>query len=358
MATVAEIAPGVQYQFSAEENAIAASVTRVFRILKDTPGEYVNVSSACGVSVGQVHPQEPGLYCVSYTAQYEGDSRMVALATFNYRSSPAVGGSGQDRQQESPEVRPANWSISTSLQEVPAYVWKPVTGPNAGTVRPTVNPAGDLYEGITRLEPIVTISVEQFEMLDPTRHCALSGYVNSNAIQLGSLSMFPRSCMFRGVQTTPAVEHWGDITLRGWRASYEFAFRVNYVGAPVDAAIGWDIVVPQSGFNVLAWAPTAPNGSQVANNRDDFGQPLDHDNQQIKIPVALPGTISAGNKVRAHIRVFSGEGGRASQRPSAQPIALNDDGAARSPVASPPVLVYRYQVQNDIDFSAFGLRLT
>lgn len=358
MARVAEIAPGVQYQFSAEELQVAASTTRVFRILKGDPNEYVAVATLCGISVGQEHPQEAGLYCASYSAQYEGDSRMVILATFNYRTTPGGGAAGGDRNQNPPDVRPANWSTSSSLQEVPAYIWKPVTGPGAGSWRACYNPAGDMYEGITKLEPIVTISVEQFETADPTRHQLYAGYVNTQPIQLGSLSMFPRSCMFRGVQTAPAVEHWGNNTFRGWRASYEFAFRVNWMGEPFDTAIGWDIAVPQSGFNVKAWTPLAPNGSQVANNRDDFGQPLRHENYQIRIPVALPEGISVGEKVRAHVRVFEGENGKVTQRPSAQPIALNDDGAARSPVASPPVLVYRYQVQNDIDFSLFGLRLT
>jgi hypothetical protein len=356
---VKEVASGVQYDFSAEEGQIAASTTRVFKILKSNTNEYISIASACGVQVGQQHPTESGMYCVSYSAQYDGDSRMVIVATFNYRSSPGLGGDSQDRKQSPPDVRPANWSVATSLQETPAYIWKAITGPDAGTadaVGPCVNPSGDLYEGVVRLEPIVTIAIEQFETVDPTRHCLYAGYVNSNSIQLGSLAMFPRSVMFRGVQTQPAIEQWGDTLFRGWKASYEFAFRVNWVGAPVNQAIGWDVLQPQSGFNVKAWAPLGPNGSQVANDRDDFGQPLEPDNFRIKIPVSLPSGVSPGDKMRAHIRVASGEGG-VTQRPSAQPIALNDDGAARSPVASPKVLVYRYQVQNDINFSIFGLRL-
>jgi hypothetical protein len=350
---VKEVAAGVQYDFSADEGRLAASTTRVFKVLKSDAGEYINIASACGISIGDQHPTESGLFCASYSAQYEGDSRMLAIATFNYRTFSIT----QEFPQP-PDVRPANWSTSSSLQEVPAYIWKAITGPNAGQVGPCVNPAGDLYEGVTRLEPIVTISIQQFEMVDPTRHQLYAGYVNSNTIQLGSLTMFPRSVMFRGVQTQPDVQRWGQATLRGWQASYEFAFRVNWVGAPINQAIGWDVLQPQSGFNVRAWTPTTPNGSQVANNRDDFGQPLRHDNYSIKIPVALPENVSVGDKMRAHIRVHESEAGKVSQRPSAQPIALNDDGAARSPVADPKVLVYRYQVQNDIDFSGFGLRLT
>lgn len=355
MARVAEIAPGVQYQFSAEELQVAASTTRVFRILKNDPSEYVAIAGLCGISVGDEHPQEAGLFCASYSAQYEGDSRMVILATFNYRTTPAAGGgAGGDRNQNPPDVRPANWSTSSALQEVPAYIWKPITGPGAGSWRPCNNPAGDMYEGVTRLEPIVTISIEQFETIDPTRHQLYAGYVNTNPIQLGSLAMFPRSCMFRGVQTSPAVEHWGDNTFRGWKASYEFAFRVNWMGTPYNTAIGWDIAVPQSGFNVKAWTPNF-----VQPDLDNYSQPLKKNTDGVSIlePLALPSQVSVGQKMRAMVRIAA-EDGKTTQRPSAQPIPLNNDGSGRIDTADPPVIVHRYQVQNDIDFNLFGLRLT
>lgn len=354
MARVAEIAPGVQYQFSAEELQVAASTTRVFRILKNDPSEYVAIAGLCGISVGDEHPQEAGLFCASYSAQYEGDSRMVILATFNYRTTPAggAGGAGSDRNQNPPDVRPANWSTSSALQEVPAYIWRPISGPGAGEWRACYNPAGDMYEGVTRLEPIVTITIEQFETIDPTRHQLYAGYVNTNPIQLGSLAMFPRSCMFRGVQTSPSVEHWGNKTFRGWKASYEFAFRVNWIGSPFNTAIGWDIAVPQTGFNVRTWLPSS--GGVI----DQYSQPLKHSDGAIATPLALPEGSFVDQKARAHVRVFESQNGKTSQRPSAQPIALNDDGTGRSLSASPPVIVHRYQVQNDIDFTLFGLRLT
>jgi hypothetical protein len=353
-----EVYAGVQYDFSSEEGQIASSTTRVFRIIKSDVGEYINVAATCGVQIGQEHPSESGLYCASYSAQYDGDSRMVIVATFNYRTTPGGGDAGQDPGQFSPDIRPANWSVSTSLQEVPAYVWKGITGPDADNWVPCANPVGDMYEGVARLEPIVTISVDQFELVDPTRHCLRAGRVNREAITLGSLSMQPRSVMFKGVQTQPALEQWGTVLYRGWKASYEFAFRSNWVGSPVNRFIGWDVVQPQSGFNVKTHTPLGPNGSQVANDRDDFGQPLRHKDYQIQIPVALPDGVGVGEKVRAHVRVYEGEEGKVSQRPSAQPIALNDDGTARSPFASPKVLIHRYQVQDDYDFTNFGLRLT
>jgi hypothetical protein len=356
VAIAKEVSPGVQYEFSSDEGQIAASTTRVFKILKSTAEEYIRIAQVCGVRVGDGHPDEPGLRCVSYSAQYDGDSRMVIVATFNYRVTPSV--SGGDGKEQPPDIRPANWSVSTSLQEMPAYVWKAITGPKVGQpdeTGPIVNPAGDLYEGVTRLEPIVTISVSQFQPTDPTEHCQYAGYVNSNQIRLGSLTMEPRSCMFRGVQTSPAVElHGGDL-FRGWRASFEFAYRVNWVGAPINAAIGWDVLQPQTGFNVKAWIPNF-----VVVDTDNYSQPLRKNNESegfsILEPLALPEGIAIGDKVRAQIRIAAPDG-KVTQRPSAQPIPLNDDGSGRSESANPKVLLYRYQVQKDIDFGILGIRL-
>lgn len=355
MARVSEIAPGVQYQFSGEDGQNSITTTRVFRILKSSADEYVNLSQVCGVDVADQHPQEPGLYCLSYSAQYEGDSRMVILATFNYRTVSGTNVQvGSDYIVTRPEPRPANWSISSTLSEVPAYVWKTITGPNADKVSPCVNPAGDLYEGITKYEPIVTINVEQFETIDPTRMCEYVGRVNMNAFQFGSLAILRRFCMFRGVNATPGTIKWGTQVLRGFNTTYEFAYRTNWVGEPINAPIGWDIVVPQSGFNVKAWTP---NLVQV--DIDNFTQPLRRtsDGASILEPFALPQQVSVGQKMRAMIRVAA-EDGKTIQRPSAQPIPLNDDGSGRSDTATPPVIVHRYQVYDEIDFSLFGLRVS
>jgi hypothetical protein len=347
---VAEITSGVTFDYTSEERSVAATTNRVFRIIKEAPSESINLQEACGIRIGEMHPFEGQLFCTAFSGQYEADSRMVILATFTYRFS------AQSRE-EPPDARPANWSVSTSLVETPAYVWKGITGPTAGTIGPIANPAGDMYEGVTRLEPIVTIAVEQFEVDDPTRHCLFAGCVNSDGFTVGSLSCPPRSVMFRGVQTTPAVDSWGGDQYRGWKASYEFAYRRNFVGNPVNDEIGWDWAQPQVGFNVKAFAPPGvqPAGGDL---RDVYGQILRHRDGRIADPLQLPTGVNAGDKVRACIRIFEREDGGATQRPSAQPIAINNDGTPRRDTANPPVLVYRYQVQPDVNFSNFGLRLT
>lgn len=358
---ISEISAGQQFQRSSQDGRLADSQVRTFRILIN-PGEVVNVEAACGIKVGDQHPFNTNIYCTSWDAKLEGDSRTVIVATFNYQSTPSAGGGGADPKQYNPEVRPANWSTSTSLIEVPVQWWGEVPQGNGGILSsgPAVNPAGDLYDGVSKFEAIVTINIEQHEPTDPTRHCLFAGCVNQEEISVGSLSCPPGSVMFRGIQSKPVVENYGGNIYRGWMASYEFAFRRNkvynlyYNGNVYDAEIGWDIAVPQTGFNVKCLLN--------AQNVDKAGMPLRHTSGKIDNwpnGVALADGVAAGRKARAMVLVHSYEDGGASQLPSAQPIPLNSDGSPRIDTATPKVIVRRYRTNDMVNFTqAFGLRLT
>lgn len=380
---ISEIASGQQFSRSATEGKLTDSQVRTFRILLNQPGEAVDVQEACGITIGARHPANTNIYCVSWDAKFDGDSRTVIVATFNYQSTASS--SGEDRNDQPPELRPANWSTSTSLIEVPAKTWtkyntKLVDNPNydpekaAGPGNPShiaeatkvasspaTNPAGDFYDGVSRFEAIVTILIEQFEEEDPTRHCLLAGSVNENEERVGSLICFPGSLMFRGVQARPTVEAWGNSIRRGWTATYEFAFRRNHVEGlwsqeqqkEIAADIGWDIAVPQTGFNVKCFI----NSSDV----EKAGMPLKHKDGRIegwKDSVQLPTNVTSGQKARGMVLVHEYENGGASQLPCAQPIPLNDDGSPRSDTANPKVKVHRYRLNEMVDFKpTFKLKL-
>ena len=384
---VKEISSGTQFSRSSNEGQLADSQNRAYRIILDNPNETIDIQRECQVKIGDRHPYNQNLYCVSFDARFEGDSRMVIAVTFNYQTTAGSGGSGgQDPKSQSPDVRPANWTTSTSLVEVPKTVWAkrkgtqaqafpPVPAQGDGWLgdEPAVNPAGDMYDGVTALEPVVTISITQFERNDPTRHLLYAGHVNSEVINLGSLSMTPGTVLFRGVSCQPAVESWGGLNYRGWNAVYEFAYRRNKTSVllaaggvfggdplgPADVDIGWDIAVPVTGFNCRAFAPAAP-----AANEDAFGQPLRHKNGKIEDdPLALPQGIAAGDRVRAMVKVFEYEDGGTSQAPSASPIALKLNGRplkthdANGNLINKP-LVFAYRVQPVIDLTqTLGLRL-
>jgi hypothetical protein len=171
--------------------------------------------------------------------------------------------------------------------------------------------------------------------------------------------------MLRGISCEPVAEFWNDRLYRGWVATYEFAYRRNHVrglwngfgNAVVDADIGWDIAVPETGFNVLAFVPAGALAEQ-----DIFGQPLKHDAGKIDDdPVEqLPEGVAVGDRVRAMVKVFEYENGGTSQLPSAQPIPLNEDGTPRKSfgngAADPPVIINRYRIYEDFEFRNFALR--
>lgn len=359
MPTVSEISSGQQFQRTADQNGLADSQTRVFRVLLSEPGEVIDIQEECEVYIGDVHPYNKNIYCKSFTANFEGNSRMVILCTFQYQSTAGADSAGdpRDPQQDAPDVRLMEISTSTSLMEKPSYSWKPLGGaPDAGNWIEPRNPAGDLYEGITRLEPIVNITITGFEAKDPLKHCLHVGKVNDENLQIGSLFCVIRTLMFRGVSAQPVVESWGEYVFRGWKATYEFSYRANWtrLGGGAEIPLGWDIAVPQTGFNVRAFTP--------AGGADDwYGQPLKHAAGRIGfdngLPV-LPSGVNDGDKVRAMVRVHDYEDGGVSQTPSAQPIPLNDNGRPRGAGENPRVLVYRYQIYEELNFmETFGLRL-
>jgi hypothetical protein len=353
-----DISSVTQFQRTSDENGLADTQTRIFRVLLNDPGEQFDIQDECSVKIGDAHPVNTNVFCRSFSANFEGDSRMVVLCTFQYQTLSGSGGSGSggtDPGSQAPDIRIMDIATSVSLMEKPVYYWKPLGGaPNADNWVEPVNPAGDIYDGLSKLEPAVNITISGYEATDPLRHCTKAGMVNDEVLQIGSLFCPIRTVMFRGVSCQPTVESWGDNTFRGWRATYEFTYRSNWtrIGGAAEIPIGWDIVVPQSGFNVKAFAP--PGGGDV----DTYGQPYRHSAGKIISALVLPETVNPGDKVRGMLRVHSYDDGGVSQTPSAQPIPLNNNGNPRSDTADPKVLAYRYQIYEELDFmTTFGLRL-
>jgi hypothetical protein len=371
MPLVSELVTGSSTSRTFDEGGMADSNTRVFRVLLTEPSEGFDIQEVCGVSIGDAHPSNPPSRCYAYESRAEGDSRLSVLCTFNYRAIPSaaasgdaggvVAGGGSDPLSISPNIRPANWTTSVATYEVPVSSWKKVTkaakGWVAGARSPAVNPAKDLYDGISRLCPLVTISVEQFYTYPALRFENAAGCINSKDLIVGGVKMPPGTVLLRSISSQPDVVPWGRDIYRGWKVSFEFLYKHNPVDiwtgtASESVNIGWDVAIPQSGFNCKAFNPAAAGATQ-----DPWGQPLKHTNYKVADPLALFEKVSPGDKVRAMVKVFSYTDGGASQTPSAQPIALNDDGTPRKDTADPPVLVYRYRVYEEYDFTTLDIRL-
>lgn len=363
---VKDISEGVGYSYSSEQGQVAESQARIFRVILNSPGELFDIQQECGVKIGDELRPGAGIYCVSFDARFEGNSRLVMLCTFQFRNTAdAASSSGviQDPKGQPPDIRPPNWTTSTSLIEQPVNTW--YRRRNVALwdedESPAVNPVGDMYDGVTKLVSLVSISVTLHAVNDPTRDNEYAGAVNSRQIKLGTLTMKPHTVMFRGVQSQPVVESWGGRVFRGWTATYEFAYKKNPTkirfpnfNADTLVDLGWDIAVPVTGFNCRAFAPNA-----AAQDEDVWGQPLKHKNGKIVPPLLLPDNIDPGERVRAMVKVFEYENGGTSQAPSASPIALKENGRPMKTHNENGDLINRpvvrgYQVQEEIDFAILG----
>lgn len=363
--SVVELAQLNTLSRSSDGGQLADTATRGFKVILNEPNESWNVHAAIGYNIGDPYdPQYPGdMPMVSVDVRADGESRMVRLVTATFRNTPGGadgsggggGGGGRDRRTQAPEVRAPLYSISTALQETPAASWREWSGNLLQGDTPAVNPAGDIYDGVTKLEPVTTISIEQYSYTDGTSFLEFVGSVNSDLFHFSGLNIGRHQCMFQNVSSVGHVENFNGATFRGFKVTFQFVIKKNWSLLSDGAvhAIGWDIAVPLSGYNVL-------NDRLGAADVDDTALALAHENFVLKTPYELaPGT--QGKKVRAHIlHAARGEDKGAVQGLAAQPVALNLDGTPRNVQAqSPPVLIKRYATQQPIEFgdnfSNFGI---
>lgn len=348
---VTEIAQGNTFSETSENGRGAFSATRAWKVLLAAPGEPLNINEVTGVSIGTPYSQSNPIPCVSIEGRPDGESRLVKIITATYRATPGVD-PGVDPKTITPTARPALYSMSTSLQEIAAWGGKYVTGSSSGSWSPAVNPVGDIVDGISRLEPVVNIQIEQYSATDQSALLGYVGYVNSQSFTFSSLSIGMHCCMLQGLTTQPVVEQFGEAIFRGFKISFTFAVRAHYtITRNGSEAIGWDMAVPQVGFNII-------NSGLGNSSVDQQSLCLAHDLGVVKTPLALVSGTS-GQKARAMVTVPATEQGKMLQRVAAAPVALNDDGTPRSATANPKVLINRLCTQPEMafgnNFYAFGI---
>lgn len=366
---IREVSQGQSGTLSSQGQGV--EYTRVFKMVLDNPADINSVNAIDAISsidggfsgVGTLHPIDSFASCSSVAVAPDGDSRHAYTITVSYTPSDPIslnqGGDNDnnpDPREQTPDLRPANWSTTTTTIEVPSWIWIPQWGPNAGVPTPAVNPAGDIVDGVTILQPIVNITVEQYCSGDQTVFSQAVGKVNGNQGQLGSLNLFPRSVLFRNVSFKPHAEMVGKRRWRGWLGTFDFSYKPNFNNY-LNAYIGWDIAIPLSGFNIInQFGANVDKGAcHLVLENDTTGAIKNWPN-----PAIAAGTN--GEKMRANVLITTptDNGTRASQRPSASPVPLNENGTPRDPKTpmnqGGPVLVRRYQVYDQFDMSTLGLR--
>lgn len=374
-----ELAQGQAFSRSVDENGLSDTFVRVFKVVLTSPSEVFDPQTYCNVFIGNPHPLNPNLTCYSFDAKFDGDSRMVSIVTFNYKSYASSAGSSSgsgDHKQKAPDERPANWSTDTSLMEMPCDSWRKWSKANPTAYSPwsfPINMMGDRYDGVSKLAPITTIRIEQHESFDPLRNTNWVGYINEDVIFMGGWKFEAHTLMLRGVSSKAHIETFGTKVFRGWTATYEIAHKNNVVeyvgesGGKVVEALGWDRLQPLEGLYVK-------NDRLGDADVDEYGLSLQHADYKVLSTAPTPtgytyaasdGKSTQGQRMRAMVGFPCPTGGWA-QRPSASPIALNKDGTPRNlrdvqadgvtPVRYP--ILYRYQTQNSTSFmSNLNLRL-
>ena len=342
---VKEIPQGSSSERSSQGESTADSMQRLFRVILESPDESYDIQATIGVYVGDPHPINVGVPCVSVSDRADGESRVVRIVTASYRTT-----AGSDPQQDpkltEPELRVAKWSIDAGTAEVPVTKWG--LADEGGTLfEKPLNPAKDPIEGIFKTIPIVRYTFEQFEDGVPVGNVNSIGDINEDNFTFAGIAIVKHHCMLRSVRVRPHIESWGQQVRRGYMAEYEFVERLD--------SSGWNIEYPLSGFNCInkGLGNADVETGALTLELTDAGRIKDWPNPQLAI-----GTQD--RKVRANILIAHFEGG-AAQRPSAQPVPLNEDGSPRANSADPPVLTKVYRVQDEVkfgnDFANFGIRL-
>lgn len=344
---VVELAQGNTFTRSSDANQLVDSATRSWRVILNNANESWDVSATVGVSVGDYYAESLQIPCVSIDAKADGDSRLVRIVTATYRATPGTSASVDPKSQE-PTVRPAVYSMTTSLSEIATWVGKKN---NSSTWQAMTNPNGDMYDAVTRLEPVVNIAIEQYSQADGTSLLGYVGYVNSESMSFSAMQIGAHCCMLQNISSTPVVERFGASLFRGFKVTYTFCVRGHWTFTRSGvAAIGWDHAVPQTGFNCKNVAPNTPGIEPTALQ-------LKHDESYVvKTPYEL---AVPTNTIHRAMTDISGVNSGVRLVAASQPIALNDDGSPRSRAADPPVLINRWCVQPEMpfgnNFSAFGI---
>jgi hypothetical protein len=339
--SVAEITSGGSNERSVDGGQLADVSVRNWRVILESPSAAYDIQEAIQVWIGDRHPTNTNLPCVSISEKTEGESRVVRVVTATYRTTPGADPEN-DPNTQPPDIRPATYSITSSLMEVPVTKWRLATSVGLATHTPPVNPVKDRYDGVSMLVPIISIAIEQFDSY-PARRLEDAGKVNADDFTFLGLEIAKYTCMLRNIAVRPVVESFGrdpaQATYRGFMRTFEFSIKTNG---------GWFIDQLLEGFNIRNDGLGRADVDQGALNLEIL-------NEKIKGWPNAPelAADTQGKKMRARV-LISGQGGAVVQRPSAQPVALNRDGTPRN-VENPPngedaVLTDRYITQDVVTF--------
>jgi hypothetical protein len=265
---------------------------------------------AVGIKHGSPHPEYGYLLCVNGSLN-EVDRHHVEVV-YDFELPPR----GSSEFAESPLARPDSWSYSTGGAMVPALF--SYAGPSNLLV-PLVNSAGDIFEGLTRPEAELRVTISGNR---PTFDFALATNI-TNCVNIDPyLGGAPYTWMCTGISGSPQSEVVNGIEIEYYSFVTELIYRES----------SHLLFIPNVGWNYLTGA--SAGASAEDKQPDKTAAP------GIAIKTAtLPRTSGSGIK-KERAFVLDPED-KETKLPSSNPVALNDNGSMKAAGLAPDILVRR-----------------
>jgi hypothetical protein len=294
---------------------------RVFAATVTVPVATQSVLDQIGIKHGSAHPEYPYLRCVNGSLN-EVDRHHVEV-TYDYEL-PARGNS---EFEPNPLARRDQWSFSTGGAMVPALS---CFAGSSDLVVPLVNSAGDIFEGVTRPEAELRVTISGNR---PVFNLGLAATLTNTINRAPYLGGGPFTWMCAGISGSPQsevvdgqeIEYYSFVTELIYRESSHLLF------------------IPNVGWNYLENASAEADANEAAptNRPPAAGTAI--------VTARLPRTSSSGiKKERAFVRDPED---KETKLPSSNPVALNANGSMKGPGLAPDVLVRR--VNRAVNFSQF-----
>lgn len=249
---------------------------RKFLVSADPGTPAADVVAACGVSEWDSHPE---------FAWAKASSFNVAPAGSRWHWEVSIGYELPQKEDAGthPLSRADTWSFSTGQSQVPALYY--YDGDGNDDIRPLVNTAGDLFEGVmtdvAELRATITGNRATFSL-----GLAVSATNMTNADNYLGAAPHTWKCM--GIGGSQQREQFQGAEVRFYQVTIELAYRAD----------GWPMQIPNVGYHYI-------------------------DYEKGRVPCWVRDPESNGRRVRA-----------------SQPMALDEDGAMMD-VGEPPILLTR-----------------
>jgi hypothetical protein len=310
----------------------APTAERKFAITVSEPVSHQTIIDTIGILHGSPHPEYAYLLCTQ--GSFSEIDRHHVEATYEY-ALPA--GGSIENSDPHPLSRPDVWSFSTGGIAIPVFYYY-----DGDEIAPLVNSAGDIIEGFTSTEAELRVTIAGNRA---TFDYALATSVTNCINDADYLGGAPFTWMCTGISGQQQAEVVNGSEVRYWTFTAELVYRES----------SHLLLVPDSGWQYIAQDKEGDTATSAGKGADTSDTGTFSKTTQGGVSVLRKKARTAGGvKKRAWVWMEKINDDEKPMRvPSAEKVALNDDGSMKAPGSAPNILARR--VHRAIDFSSnFG----